>query len=316
MAQLPTSICHLLDRTENPLITITVRSFERAETRRVRIISYIDGYSAQNVDTFEIGPGKKITVNHLPTLFPDRLRAVTELTAATIHVQIEDLDGKVELHRTETIRLLARTAAPLEVFDPVGKKWQDMKRYIGAFVTPNAPEILRFLRKVADNHPDKTLANYSISAADLNLQVKAVYDALRAEGIVYISSLTSFGPDDGLAIQRVRLPRESLADQEANCIDGTVLVASILEALSISAAIVFLPGHALVGWETAPGGNEWRFVETTLLGSSATYEQACESAELSVAEARAKFAEKQDERQFLLLPLRELRGRHRITPME
>ena len=46
------------------------------------------------------------------------------------------------------------------------------------------------------------------------------------------------------------LPRESLADKEANCINGTVLFASLLEGISMSPAIVLVPGHAFLAWET------------------------------------------------------------------
>ena len=48
-----------------------------------------------------------------------------------------------------------------------------------------------------------------------------LYDALKETGkVTYVNSLIDFNPEQGTASQRVRLPRESLADKEANCIDG------------------------------------------------------------------------------------------------
>src|SRR5512147_1349012 len=52
MAQVPTSICHLLDAAITPLLTCAVKAttvIERKPKRRIRISSYIDGYSAKAV---------------------------------------------------------------------------------------------------------------------------------------------------------------------------------------------------------------------------------------------------------------------------
>jgi S1-C subfamily serine protease len=69
---------------------------------------------------------------------------------------------------------------------------------------------------------------------------------------------------DGLA-QRCRLVHESLGSGNANCIDGTVLLASFLEAMSIDSYIVLVPGHALL---CADGGDQWIFIETTGMGAT------------------------------------------------
>src|SRR4029077_11411867 len=71
----------------------------------------------------------------------------------------------------------------------------------------------------------------------------------------------------GQITQRTRLPRESLRHKSANCIDGTVLMASLLEAASLHPAIVLVPGHAFVGWETWEGSDEWDYLETTMIAS-------------------------------------------------
>lgn len=92
------------------------------------------------------------------------------------------------------------------------------------------------------------------------------HDSTQA-GIVYVNSIIDFGAGPGQATQRTRLPRESLRHRAANCIDGTVLFASPLEFSSLHAAIVFVPGHALVGWETWRGTDQWDYLETTTIGT-------------------------------------------------
>jgi hypothetical protein len=314
MAQLPTSIQHLLDPADHPLVTCTIRNASD-DTRRLRVTSFVDGYSARAVDMVELPSAGEARLDQLPTLFPDRLRTLTELTTATVNVMVEDVAGTVELHQTETVRLLARTAAPLAVLDPVTGRWQDLSRYLGAFVTPNTPTVMSFLRRVAEHHPDRRLVGYQGSPDAVAAQVRSVFDALKATGITYVNSLVAFSPEEGTATQRIRLPRETLADQEANCIDGTVLVASLLEAISMNPALVIVPGHAFVAWETWPGSDQWQYLETTMI-DSAPFEKACTSGQRT-AERYSRLSEQTgDPSRFRMWSLQRLRSAERITPME
>ncbi len=86
-------------------------------------------------------------------------------------------------------------------------------------------------------------------------------------GITYVNSIIDFGAGPGLFTQRTRLPRESLKYHNANCIDGTVLFASLLESASLHAGIVLVPGHAFVAWGKWPGRDEWDYLETTMIGT-------------------------------------------------
>ena len=318
MAQVPTSICHLFSGDQNPLVTCRVRNAKSdGGIRRLRVTSFIEDYSARAVDTAELDPLTEHTFNQLPILFPERARTVTELTRAALNLLVEDLDSnRVELHKTQPIWLLARTTAPLAVKDPTSGQWLDMTPYFGAFVTPNAPSLMKFLRAAAEHHPDRQLAGYQGDETAVEPQVKAVFDALKEEAkITYVNSVIDFSPEQGSANQRVRLPRESLEDQEANCIDGTVLFASLLEGISMSPAIVVVPGHAFVAWETWRESQEWKYLETTMIGSH-TFDQACASAE-STAQYYEALAESLDRPDyFRRWPLRELRAIRGITPME
>lgn len=314
MAQLPTSICHLFDKADHPLVSCTIKN-KSERSRRLRVTSVVDGYSAQAVDTVEIGTYAELTIGQLPTLFPDRLTALHELSGATVNVLVEDLDGRIETHLTEVVPLLARQAAPIAMRDPSTGRWMDLSRYLGAFVTPNAPAIMAFLRMVANHAPQGHLIGYQAGQSAVDQQLKAIFDALKAAGITYINSLVAFSPDHGTATQRIRTPAESLSDKEANCIDGTVLVASLLEACCLSAALVIVPGHAFVGCETREGSGSWMYLETTMIGS-ATFEEARASAEKLAGHYVQLKKSTGDEAQFRLWSLSELRSVHHITPME
>ncbi len=317
MAHVPTATYHLLDEETNPLVEIEVENGEVGKRRRLRITSRLEGYSADAIDTIELDTrgkeGATRAVTQLPTLFPERIRGVCELTRATVTVLVEEIGGAIETHETLPIWLLARNAAPLAVRDPAGGGWIDLSRYFGAFVTPNRREVMGFLRKAAEKHPERKLAGYQ---SDVTLQARAIFDALKEESqIVYVNSLIAFNPDESARGQRVRLPRETLNERQANCIDGTLLFASLLEAISINPALVIVPGHAFVGWETGQNSSAWEYLETTMIDTN-HFGEAVE-----IGRQKAAFWEKQaatpgKTHVFRRWSLRDLRATYGITPLE
>ena len=317
LAQVPTSLVHLFDSDKQPLIAFDVENFSN-QTKRLCFTTYVEGYSARAIETVEVAKGKAKPILQLPTFFTDRLQTITELTRATVNVEVRDLDAKTELQRTMPIWLLARSTAPLAVLDPGSGKWTDMTPYLGAYVTPNAPSVMKFLRTVTDLHPQKRLIGYQEPKEEVETQVRAVFDALKKHEIRYVNSVIDFTPENGSQNQRVRTPRETIDDREANCIDGTLVVASLLEGISLNPAIVIIPGHAFVGWETWRRGNEasneWRYLETTMI-SSHTFEEACQSADVLALKWSEKAKAQNKPAFFKRLALRDLRAQN-ITPLE
>jgi len=312
MAQVPTSIAHILDSEETPLVTASV-SYVGApagntsfEIKRVRVSSFIEGYSAHSITTLELRRGAKaIPVRQLPTLFPHRVASLTELTLATLNVKIEHLDSKeLELQTTKNIWLLPRTTAVLEIKDPSTGKWKDLSRYLAAYVTPNDPEVMQFLTKAKAKLATRAFVGYQLPREGVDAQVEALFNALKEAGVSYVNSVIAFGDADSATVQRVRLPRESLHAKNANCIDGVVLFASLFEAISMNASIVLVSGHALVGWQAWPDG-EWKYLETTMVGSE-PFAAACHSGQMTVKQ----FGDLRNE-----VSLPEARTKYRITPM-
>jgi hypothetical protein len=312
LTEIPTAVYQFLDPAEHPLVSIGIRN-TGDDVKRVRVVAHLEGYSARAVDTVEIDPRDDETIHLQPALFADRIRDLTERTTATLNVSVEDLDGRVELNKTFPVGLLARTTVPLGVTDERTRGWTDLSPYLGAFVTPNAAGIMALLSEVARRHPDGRLSGYQDDEDDVTAQVKAVFDTLHDHDLRYVNSVLCSGYRDGTTAQRVRLPRQSLADGQANCIDATVLMASLLEAMSLNPALVVLPAHALLAWEAWDGDGEWRYLETTALDR--TFEEARARGEEEVAAYLGSQDEDVDE-DFRRWPLSGLRAHHRIFPME
>jgi hypothetical protein len=311
MHPLPTGIYHLLDPDTDPLLTVVVANVSTdRKPRRVCVKAFIEGLSAEAIRTVEIERGKDVTLKLLPTLFPERARAITEVQRATLHLRVEDLDGKPECHDTFPVVCLARNSSFNAVTRPDTGESVDLTHYYGAWVTPHAEPVQDCIRRAADVCETHMIYGYQGKGQDsVTAQVRALYAALRAAEITYVNSVIDYGAAPGQQTQRTRLPRESLAGKRANCIDGSVLMASLLEGASLNAALILVPGHALVAWETWDGSGEWRCLETTLIGS-ADFDAACHSGQRILDEDQNYYSDRL--RIHRLADLRE-RG---IWPME
>ena len=316
MEYLPTAIYHLFEPNDNPLVVCQITS--KDITKQLKVTSYIEGYSAKSINTIEVKAKTMENIYQLPTLFPHLIKEITELTKATLHVKIEEIGGDIVKEDSYPISLLSRNSAISDYYNPQKDEMIDISFFLGVFVTPNQPNIIRFLRTIADYHPFKALGGYQGNEKDdkefkrgkkaVTQQVEAIFNALKAIDLIYTNSLIDFNPHRNFYGQRVRLPREALREQQANCLDGTFLYASLLEACSLNPAIVLIQGHAFVAWETWNGNEEWRFLETTMT-STHSFEEACK-----IGEITAK-AHREEDDGLNIVPINELRARG-VMPME
>jgi len=66
-----------------------------------------------------------------------------------------------------------------------------------------------------------------------------------------------------------------------------VLFAAALENIGIEPFVMFVPGHAFLGYRQWPGSDEINFVETTMIGSSSFSEARAEGERKAQAAASA-----------------------------
>jgi hypothetical protein len=266
MAQVPTGFVHLLAASEHPLLTFSAHNLRRT-TARLRFTSFVEGFSAHSIDTVEVPAHMKCELPHLPAFFTQKTAKVKDVCRAALHLQVDDLAGQTELHRTFPLWLLPRSSAYLEVKDPMTGGAQDFSSYLGAWVTPNCPAVHTVLRSAVEHLPGRELMSYQVDEPGVEAQVEAIYKALQQVGMAYVNSATAVSTAPEFTLQRVRLPRESLKRHAANCLDGTVLMASLLEAASLRSALVLVPGHAVLGWQPTAEGDRWDYVDPSVLGT-------------------------------------------------
>jgi len=98
-------------------------------------------------------------------------------------------------------------------------------------------------------------------------QVWAIWQALSVRGIRYSSADPAIERGPNVFSQHVRFLEDTWADRSANCIDGSVLIASVLQRIGIRSFLVLVPGHAFAGFYTDADAQHAAYLETTLLGA-------------------------------------------------
>jgi len=286
----PTATCHHLDAAAFPLVTAGLdNTGHGCQDADVRITAVIEGYSDTATASAAVPAGERTQVTLLPLLRPAAVASLNEIRPATLRIVVEQTASVARglYDRTERIHLHARDTALLALQAPDGSI-VDLADYLAAWVTPRRPEIERLLRAAAERHPDRRFVGYqgaaslAQGAAVVREQARAIFAGLKEDaGLVYVNSPLSLGAEAGQIAQRVRLPSESLAaGGSANCLDGAVLFASLLELTAVDTLLVIVPGHAFAGWRVWQGIDRYEFVETTLIGY-ADFDAAQASAQAS-----------------------------------
>ncbi|GHV61241.1 hypothetical protein AGMMS49587_04870 [Spirochaetia bacterium] len=105
------------------------------------------------------------------------------------------------------------------------------------------------------------------TSLEVGLQVLAVWNVFQRHKIKYSSITTTSTMDQNIHSQYVRTLKESFGNTQANCVDGTVLFASVLRKLGIEPFLVIIPGHMFLGYFLDNKMETPDFLETTMLGN-------------------------------------------------
>lgn len=265
-----------LPRYNDKLVRFDIVSFSK-EPVEVEISSEILGYTDQEISNHTlpaIGEGKpsRIVAYQCPKLKKGVLTTVNQAVEATVKYEIFTKTGgerKLYERGTRAIKLLPHDMIIWAARDIQGAGVYDLTKLIGAWITPNDENgLLDDVRGQAkEYHPNGVLVGSAgISKLEqITSQVKALYDYLNEKsGISYVNQAFNF--DFGTGAQRVLLPERVLKAKTGNCIDLTVLFASLMEGMGLNPYILLMPGHAFLGWGNKHDKNKMGFLETITLG--------------------------------------------------
>lgn len=144
--------------------------------------------------------------------------------------------------------------------------YEDHSYMFAAYVNENHPMVDRLLREALDTKAVQAFDGYISGSQDAVLdQVYAVWLALQKRGIKYSSITTPSAHSDIVQVQNVRFIEESVGNAQANCVDGCVLMASMLYKIGIKPFLVILEDHAYLGIYLDDAKESFVCLETTML---------------------------------------------------
>ena len=222
----------------------------------VSLASEIPEWTPPKITTVSMNPNQSEMVMQTP--FGTKLLRNYALVPSTLLLRAK-IGERVIFEETRNIAIRAADDMVWGLKAPY-----DTIPLIAAWVTPKDPSVERVLSIAKNNIMDRSLSGYQKQVMP---QVRAIYNAVKnGVRVSYVNSPVTFGQLH--QAQRVRLPRETISQKAANCIDGAVLFASLFENIGLEPLIIFTQTHAFVGVREASGSNNVIFIETTRVGKT------------------------------------------------
>ena len=196
------------------------------------------------------------------------------------HFSFQILDREGKLVTNTDVEVPYRSVSECVFSLKYGNQVADFRPFFASYVNEDSKLIDAFLSEVHNEHNEKYKdpnlklsgwMGYQGGADYADLQVAAIVAHLMRKGMKYSNITDTSNATTKVYSQNVRFINETLALKNANCVDGSVLMASILEKIGIRCFLVAIPGHMYMAYsrtgKTQPIAGDIQYVETTLIGS-------------------------------------------------
>ena len=194
----------------------------------------------------------------------DRLSQCTQATPATMTYRVTI--GETTQEKSVTVTFRSINDCPLCFKD--GETVFNTNFIFASYVNEQHPFIDKLLREALDIGVVDTFAGYqSGMEEDVLRQVYALWDLLVERDVRYSSVTKTAADSSEIGSQHVRLLEETINNQQANCVDGSVLFVSMLRKIDIEASLVLVPGHCYVTFFLNKEQTKQLGLETTLIGA-------------------------------------------------
>ncbi len=209
----------------------------------VFISDYMDNPSFSDVYS-SIQPDSTVKIP-LKASFNNNLFNVTSKNSVSVRIKMEykipNYPETLEITENKDVSIFNRNAI----------SWNETKK-IGAFITPIDPPIYKFSHDIV-KWMENTWTDSKIYIPNKNIKkAMAIWSGLNAYGLQYNSDPQGFKANFEIktSVDYVQYPREFLQSKSGDCDDFTALYCSLLESVGVKTAIVTVPGHILMAFDT------------------------------------------------------------------
>ena len=250
----PKSIIGVRVRSSKPLSHVRV---EVAETK----------FYAQSVSEFDL-PNPDIDYIIYPDIIWNYEALKNNSQPEPISVVVDaEINGKKIGRKIQTFSVRSINECLLGYYTK-GRKFHDTGIFFAAYVNEDHPMIDQILREALNTRIVNKFLGYQArnAAAAVDKQVYALWNVLQKRNFRYSSVSNTSLSSNVVISQRVRTFEDALNSSQINCVDGSVLFASLLRAINIEPILVRIPGHMFVGYYTDSNRKNVNFLETTMIG--------------------------------------------------
>lgn len=248
----------------NPKSEIAIKIHSTRNDSRVRVEIEGTQFFARSVSEFIL---EKANTDY--TIYPDiiwnyqALSSNTQATPISVVASVEmngaDLGQKV---RTFSVRGI--NECMLGYIS--NRKFHDTGIFFAAYVNEENPMIDKILREALNTRIINRFSGYQTTPQKVDRQVYALWNVLQRRHFRYSSISNSSLSSNVVFSQRVRTFDDAIASSQINCVDGTVLMASLLRAINIEPVLVRIPNHMFIGYYLDKKHTQINFLEMTMVG--------------------------------------------------
>lgn len=257
----------------NGSIGVVLKNVRKGETYVVSMSA--DRFINESNETFNIMEDAGIVVI-FPRIAYDytALRRNTQTTFMNLSFNVRrggqsagrTITEKWQVHQINDCPLTVETQTMLK-HGLVSTKHASMRSTLAGYVNENHPWIDTLLREAKETGICNEFIGYQGGREMIWPQVAAIWAALQNRGLSY-SSITTTTTSERFSFQHVRFLDQSISASQANCVDGSVLLCSILRKIGLNVGIMLVPGHAYVCISDQENKHFIAGIETTMLGTS------------------------------------------------
>ncbi len=263
---------------ETPAGTIRLSNVSKKEVKNIKasvqVKEYMD-YPTPSKVVDVLAPGESVDID-LHILFNMKVLSITEDTPLTANVSVNYMVAERDYAKEESVTF--------KLYNRNAMTWSDDQK-LASFITPKDTPGKVFARSIIQQYQDEKINV-------LNQQLQAaieIFDALGTYGLAYVpdpkTPFKKFAETKD-AVDYIQYPRETLRFRTGDCDDMVALYSSLLENIGIPTALVTIPGHIFMMFDTGvskydfreitedrgmfieKNGNVWIPVEVTLAGDT------------------------------------------------
>lgn len=223
----------------------------------------------------------------------DKLLSIRQTIPEDVTFKVS-IDGKPATELVKRIQVRPVNECVYAYTDCLGVD-HDIAIFFAAYVNENHPSIDSILKDALKSGLVDSFAGYHKDPKEVLEEINAIWETLAKRGFHYSSiSTTADDDDDDLATQHVRLLGDALSGAQANCADGSVMLASIFRKIGLDVNLMILPDHMFIAVDLDEGGEKTIFIETTMLGSG-SLEEAVKAGQEEYQKNEQKFVSEDKE---------------------